>query len=172
MAVRTQRGALPHIEWIDLGGDGTGVECAVLKKDNRGSIYYIKLADLDKIDLNRMHKIVKNRNANHFELWDLMSTITLGNGMNSLEYFHQLVKMITATGRKMKPQLGVAGFAPAPAPAPVPVQQAPVQQAPAPAPVQQVQETAPEPTPKKVAPKKKVVRRKTTRTTRAKKPLE
>jgi hypothetical protein len=50
------------------------------------------------IDKQRMRNIVMNRNASMYELWDLMSQITLGNGINALLYFNQLVKVRTASG--------------------------------------------------------------------------
>lgn len=56
-----------------------------------------------------MAKIVSNRNSTAFELWDLMSQVTLNNGVNALEYFHQLVEMITPTGKRMTPREGVIG---------------------------------------------------------------
>ena len=109
MAVRMQEGNLPHIYWIDLKGDGVFVECAVMKKDGLGNVYFFPLKALDSIDKRRLHRILTNRNAVNFELWDLMSNITLNNGVNALTYFHQLVEMITPSGRTMKPQQGVVG---------------------------------------------------------------
>jgi hypothetical protein len=50
------------------------------------------------IDKQRLRNIVMNRNAGLYELWDLMSQITLGNGVNALLYFNQLVKVRTAGG--------------------------------------------------------------------------
>lgn len=107
MAVTMRQGNLPHIFWIDIEGDGVYTECAVLKKDNIGNIFYFPLNALDGIDKRRLAKIVQNRNAQHFELWDLMSNITLNNGVNALDYFHQLTTMLTPGNRKMKPQQGV-----------------------------------------------------------------
>lgn len=105
-----QEGNLPHIWWIDLKNDGVYVECAVMKKDHFGNVSYFALNTIDDIDKRRLKKIVTNRNANHFELWDLMSNITLNNGVNALEYFHQLVTVLTPSGRKMKPQKGAVGI--------------------------------------------------------------
>jgi hypothetical protein len=45
------------------------------------------------------------------ELWDLMSNHTLGNGMNALTYFHQLVKVITPDGKITDPRAGRMGLA-------------------------------------------------------------
>ena len=110
MAITMRQGKLPHIFWIDLNNDGMFVECAVMKKDNFGNIYFFPLTAIDEIDKRRLAKIVSNRNAAHFELWDLMSNITLNNGVNALDYFHQLVRMKTPSGREITPQKGVVGY--------------------------------------------------------------
>ncbi len=110
MAVQMHQGNLPHIWWIDLKQNGTFVECAVMKRDAFGNVSFFPLTSLDNIDKRRLHKIVSNRNATNFELWDLMSNITLNNGVNALEYFHQLVKVITPAGQVHKPQQGVVGI--------------------------------------------------------------
>lgn len=109
MTVRMEQGNMPHIYWIDLKGDGVYTECAVMKRDNLGNVFYFPLNALDEIDKKRLARILTNRNAPNYELWDLMSNITLNNGVNALTYFHQLVNMITPSGRVMKPQQGVVG---------------------------------------------------------------
>lgn len=110
MTVKTRKSPkYPHIEWVDLYDNGVFVECAIVKRDRRGNIYFIRLDRLDGIDLERMFSIVNNRNAKNFELWDLMHQVTLGNGINALTYFHQLVEIVTPSGQIMKPKLGVAG---------------------------------------------------------------
>ena len=110
MAIQMKAGNLPHIYWIDLNNDGMYVECAVMKQDNLGNVYFFPLTAIDQIDKRRLAKIVSNRNAQHFELWDLMSNITLNNGVNALDYFHQLVRMKTPSGKEIIPQRGVVGF--------------------------------------------------------------
>lgn len=109
MTVRTHKGVQPHVEWIDLKGNGVMVECAVMKRDAFGNIYFVEIPSLDQIDKTRMARILTNRNANNFELWDLMSQITLNNGVNALVYFHQLVKIITPDGVIMNPRAGTVG---------------------------------------------------------------
>lgn len=109
MTVQTMQGQYPHVEWIDLRGNGVLVECAVMRKDDFGNIYFIEIPALDQIDKNRLARILTNRNANNFELWDLMSQITLNNGINALQYFHQLVKIITPKGVIMNPRQGTVG---------------------------------------------------------------
>lgn len=102
-------GNLPHIFWIDLDGNGMFTECAVMKQDRLGNVYFFPLTSLDTVDKGRMARIVQNRNAQNFELWELMEQITLNNGVNALTYFHQLVEMITANGKRVRPQEGLIG---------------------------------------------------------------
>lgn len=99
----------PHIEWIELHADGVLHECAVLKRDPFGNVYYFKTNSLDSIDKQRLAGILADRNANSFELWDLMSHRTLGNGVNALAYFHQLAKVLTPSGKTVDPQAGQVG---------------------------------------------------------------
>jgi hypothetical protein len=110
MAVTMNQGSLPHIYWIDLEKNGVYTECAVMKRDPMGNVYFFPVKSLDDIDNRRLYRILTNRNAQAFELWDLMSQITLNNGVNALTYFHQLVKVITPGGKVMRPQEGVVGI--------------------------------------------------------------
>lgn len=109
MAVTKRDGGLPHVQWIDLKGNGVLTECAVFKEDGFGNTYYLEIPNLDQIDKTRLARILQSRNAETFELWDLMSQVTLNNGLNSLEYFHQLVKVITPDGVVMNPRAGTVG---------------------------------------------------------------
>lgn len=109
MSVQTIKGKFPHVHWLDLNEDGTLVECAVLRQDQLNNIYYIQIDKLDSVDKGRLVKILSGRQVENLELWDAMSSVTLGNGMNALKYFHQLVKVITNSGTVMKPQLGKLG---------------------------------------------------------------
>lgn len=102
----------PHIEWLELNGDGIMHECAVMKRDGAGNVLFIRTNDLDEIDKRRLAGILMDRNARNFELWDLMANKTLGNGMNALAYFNQLVKLITANGKVLDPKSGQIGIAP------------------------------------------------------------
>lgn len=99
----------PHIEWLDLHSDGNLHEVAVVKRDQYGNTYFLQLRELDVIDRRRLVGILSNRNAPNMELYELFSQITLGNGVNALEYFHQLVKVKTPGGQVMKPQIGIQG---------------------------------------------------------------
>jgi len=105
----TQKSKYPHIEWIDLQQNNVLVECAVMKRDNMGNTYFIRLDSIDAVDKKRLFKIVTNRNAGLYELWDLMSNVTLGNGVNALNYFHQLAKVVTPNGQIMAPSTSVIG---------------------------------------------------------------
>lgn len=98
--------AYPHVEWIDLYNNGQLHEVAVVKRDHIGNIYFISLRDLDIVDKRRIAGILSNRNAASVELYELLSQITLGNGVNALEYFHQLVKVRGVNGHVEKPQVG------------------------------------------------------------------
>lgn len=109
MAVLKINGKFPHINWLDLNGDGTVVECAIMREDSNGNIYYIQIDKLDTVDKQRLIKILSSRNIENMELWDAMSTVTLGNGLNALRYFHQLVRVITNSGNIMRPALGKQG---------------------------------------------------------------
>lgn len=105
------KGKFPHIEWLDLAGNNVLIECAIMKTEDTGGKMFIRLDQLDTIDKQRIAKILTNRNANAFELWDLMAQITLGNGENALKYFHQMVKVFTPDGTVMKPKTGQMGIA-------------------------------------------------------------
>lgn len=107
--VTSVKSQYPHVEWFDLQDDGTLVECLVMKRDNTGNVYFIEIAKLDAIDRGRALQIISDRNADNFELWDLMANKALNNGANALEYFHQLVKVITLSGKIINPQLGRIG---------------------------------------------------------------
>ena len=101
----------PHVEWLDLHQNGVLTECAVMKKDSNGNIYHFSIAALDDVDKNRLRNILVSRNAANFHLWDLMEQVTLGNGVNALEYFHQLVKVQTPGGAIIDPMQGRIGAA-------------------------------------------------------------
>jgi hypothetical protein len=98
-----------HVEWIDLNGDGILHECAVMKRDASNNILFFKTNDLDEIDKKRLAGILMDRNAGSFELFDLMAQKTLGNGVNALAYFHQLVRQLTPGGKILDPRAGQMG---------------------------------------------------------------
>lgn len=101
----------PHVFWIELHNDGVLHECAVLKQSRDGNIMFFPINNLDNVDRQRIAGILMDRNAHNFELWDLMAQKTLGNGMNALSYFHQLVRVLTPGGKIMDPKSGQIGMA-------------------------------------------------------------
>lgn len=112
----------PHIEWLELHSpDGIMHECAVMRRTPDGSVLFFKTNDLDEIDRRRLAGILADRNASSFELWDLMSQKTLGNGMNALAYFNQLVKLLTPNGKILDPKSGQMGSGSVATPAAAPV---------------------------------------------------
>ena len=101
----------PHIAWVDVRDKGLIEEVAVVALDeNNGDLYYIPLTTLDQIDRNRLLTIISKRDATKYPLWDLMSSSVLLNGMNALEYFHQLVVGKSVSGQFFKPGRGKTGL--------------------------------------------------------------
>ncbi len=109
MSVTKYPGKIPHTQWIDLKSNGVLIECAVLKEDGFGNVYYIEVPSLDAIDKNRITRIIATPRSEDIPLWETMSNSMLRNGMNALEYFHQLVKVITPEGVVMNPRIGQVG---------------------------------------------------------------
>lgn len=109
-----------HYVSMDLYGNGVAHDILLMKEDKEvGDVYFIKVEDLDDIDRARVRQILTRRNANTMPLWDVMSQVTLRNGMNALTYFNQLVKVRTASGQIINPssvRRGVARVAPRKAP--------------------------------------------------------
>ena len=99
----------PHVEWLELHQDGILHECAIMSRTSDGNVLFIRTNDLDEIDRRRIAGILADRNAGHFELWELMSQKLLGNGMNALTYFNQLVRLLTPNGVVMDPKSGQVG---------------------------------------------------------------
>ncbi len=104
------KGKFPHVGWLDLEGQGILTEVAIVTVSSQG-VSFIRMDMLDQIDKRRLFKIISNRNAKMYELWDLMSNLTLGNGANALDYFHQYVKTLTPSGQVISPRLGRVGAA-------------------------------------------------------------
>lgn len=100
-----------HYVSMDLYGNGIGYNIVIVKEDeNNGDVYFIKEEDLDNIDRKRMQQILAKRNAENYPLWDLMSQTTLKNGVNALEYFHQMVQVRTASGQIIPPSAARQGM--------------------------------------------------------------
>lgn len=107
--MQVQKTNVPHVEWLELNGDGLMHECAIMKRDRNGNTHYLEIAKLDKIDKSRLTRILSSRNATQMELWNLMGDVTLNNGVNALEYFHQMVRVISEAGAIYNPRSGVIG---------------------------------------------------------------
>jgi hypothetical protein len=102
--------ALPHVSNIDLFNNGIDYEVIVMKTNKgNGDVSFIRTDYLDDIDRNRALMILSRRDAARYEAWDLFAQITLANGVNALEYFHQFVKVRTRSGEIMAPSLHRAG---------------------------------------------------------------
>mgnify|MGYP000501144428 CR=1 FL=1 len=39
----------PHVKWIDLQGEGIATECAVLKEDGNGNVYFLEIGKLIRL---------------------------------------------------------------------------------------------------------------------------
>lgn len=94
---------LHHIYNFDINGDGRFREVAVVKMLKAGdgsvqSVYYIDVQLLDQVDKGRIKQAITSIHANKYELWDLLSQMTLNNGKNALDYFHQLVRSVQGPG--------------------------------------------------------------------------
>jgi hypothetical protein len=100
----------PHIEWVEVNGDGILHECAIMSRDKWGNILFFKVNDLDDIDKRRLAGILMDRNARTMPLWDVMMNKTLGNGVNALAYFNQLVRQLTPNGKLIDPRSGQQGI--------------------------------------------------------------
>lgn len=109
MALTIRAGHLPHIKWIDLNNNGVLIECAIMNEDTLGNISFVQVNQLDAVDRRRLLKIITSRTAQQFPLWDLLSNITLNNGVNALTYFHQLVRTISQNGVISTPRAGEIG---------------------------------------------------------------
>lgn len=79
-----------HIEYLDVDGSGIKKEIVVLKKWDNGALTYIDLTMVDKIDKARLKQVLQHPGAQNpsMQLYQIMSTITLSNGLNALDYFH------------------------------------------------------------------------------------
>ena len=92
-----------HVQYVDLHNDGTLREVIIMKYTENGDLYFIPVDDLDDIDVARLQRIINRKDADRYELWDLLSTVTLKNGVNALELYHQFVKHRTSNGKIHSP---------------------------------------------------------------------
>lgn len=96
-----------HVQYLDLYGNGIFTEVVVVKEEVNGDKYFLQTNLLDIIDLERLRNILDKRDSAAYPMWDLMANTMLRNGMNALEYFHQLVRVKTKAGPIVQP--GKAG---------------------------------------------------------------
>lgn len=100
-----------HYVSMDLYGNGIAHNVLLVKEDEEnGDVYFIRESDLDEVDKARMRQILTKRHANTMPLWEVMAQVTLKNGKNALEYFHQLVKVRTSSGQIINPSAARRGI--------------------------------------------------------------
>jgi hypothetical protein len=87
-----------HVFLVDINDNGQLREVAVIKEEANGSLIYVDVASLDIIDKGRLKKLVTSMHADKYPLWELMSLERLSNGMNGLDYFHQMARTKLAPG--------------------------------------------------------------------------
>lgn len=111
MAQQQRQQVFPHVRYVELFNDGILYECAIMKEDkNSGDLYYMRIDEMDDIDRARLRQIVSRRDAEKYELWDLMEHgKPLPNGVNALTYFHQYVKVRAVSGKIFTPTAGRRG---------------------------------------------------------------
>lgn len=105
------------IQYLDLNRNGVAVEVTVVKhfevgKDESGKpqyeTWFIRNEELDNIDRQRLLEVLqKSARVNDFQpLYETLADVTLGNGVNALDYFHQYVKVLYPSGVIKKPKIG------------------------------------------------------------------
>lgn len=87
-----------HVRLVDYDGSGIKREIAVLKEFKDGTVSYIQLDLLDRFDLSRMRQAIEGPHGAQYELYEILSNINLSNGMNALDYFHQIAKIKPGDG--------------------------------------------------------------------------
>jgi len=107
--IEIRPGKFPHTGWIDISGKGVWTEVAIMTVDNNGNIHFFPLTALDRIDRQRFFNLISSRTAGSFPLYELCAQVTLGNGINALTYFQQLVKVLTPTHQVLTPRVGQIG---------------------------------------------------------------
>lgn len=105
------------IKKLDLNRNGVAIEVTVLQnvdhgKDEDGNpqheVWFIRNDELDMIDRQRLLEVLqKSARVQDFQpLYETLADVTLGNGMNALDYFHQYVKVLYPSGVIQRPKLG------------------------------------------------------------------
>jgi hypothetical protein len=110
------------IKKLDLNRNGVAVEVTLVNSievgtDEKGvpqyELWFIRNDELDAIDRTRLLEVLqKSARVNDFQpLYETLADVTLGNGMNALDYFHQYVKVLYPSGVIQRPKLGVSSVA-------------------------------------------------------------
>ena len=105
------------IKMLDLKRNGVGVEVTLVNsievgKDAKGvmqyEIWFIKNDELDNIDKARLLEVLqKSAKVQDFQpLYETLADVTLRNGVNALDYFHQYVKILYPSGTIERPRQG------------------------------------------------------------------
>jgi hypothetical protein len=92
-----------HLKYMTIGKKGGMAEEVLILGGNEYTTYFIRTKELDEVDRKRMRMILDKRDADRLDLWDIMDQVTLGNGKNALEYFHQLAYAMDNEGNLGKP---------------------------------------------------------------------
>lgn len=105
--VASQKTQFAHVERVDIHDTGSLREVAIMKRFENGSFSYIDTALLDQLDKSRLKGIVQSVHADKYDLWELCEQTTLSNGLNALDYFHQMVRTKFAPGHVAAPAEGL-----------------------------------------------------------------
>lgn len=108
------------IKQLDLANNGVLTEVTIVKVVERGTdaegkpqreIWFIKNEELDTIDQKRLLNVLqRSAKVNDFQpLYETLAQVTLGNGQNALDYFHQYVRIRYPSGAIERPRAGRTG---------------------------------------------------------------
>jgi hypothetical protein len=100
-----------HVELKDVDGTGILKEVVIMKRWDNGSYSFIETALLDTCDKGRLKGIITNAHADKYEAWELCSQTVLNNGMNALDYFHQMTRHHQEKGSISSPASGLDSVA-------------------------------------------------------------
>lgn len=109
---RFQASRYNHVYWCDVKGQGLIQEVVVVAHNPNGTVWFIPVESLDYIDRARMFRLINDRTSTMLPLYEIMSHSRLNNGINALEYFQQLVKMMAPNGTVVRANAGLMGAIP------------------------------------------------------------
>jgi hypothetical protein len=100
-----------HLRRVRVGKSSFEEEVLVIAEDrSNGDIYYVRVNELDHVDRQRAIQVLGKRDANQYPLWDLLDQTTFKNGVNALEYFHQLTYVMNRQGDVTRPGKGTGSI--------------------------------------------------------------